>query len=97
MGLACVPISRVPPALTLTFPPTMVRVLWTTRLKARIPLIVVVLAEPAVSIVTVVVAMIATGLQAVGIKPVFQVLEADQSPLITELIAWQALPCCQTM
>ena len=45
IGLACVPISNVPPGFTVILPPTNVMVLEVVRLNFRVPLIVVVLAE----------------------------------------------------
>ena len=65
MGAPTVPMSKVPPALTVMFPPTNVIVLVAVRLNWSVPLMVVVLATALLaSIVTVVPAAITTGLQA---------------------------------
>jgi hypothetical protein len=73
MGEASVPMSKVPPLFTVMLPPTKVNVLDTTRLKLKVPLIVVVLATALVSIVTVCPAWIVTVLQALGTNPKLQV------------------------
>src|SRR5262245_46199608 len=67
MGLASDPMSSVPPALTLTFPPTMVSVLPTTLLNVKMPFTVVVEAvAEEISSVTVCPLAINTALQEVG-------------------------------
>src|SRR5258706_3451323 len=79
MGLASVPISSVPPAATVRFPPTSVKVLELTRLARKVPLIVVVLAVALeMSSVTVVPPAITTGLAAVGTTQESQVDVSDQ-------------------
>src|SRR5258706_7338234 len=98
MGLALVPMSKVPPTFTDMLPPTSINALSPLRLYVKVPFIVVVLATALlVSIVTVWLVAIVTALQLVGIKPVFQVLELDQFPVWTLFIAWHVLPVCQTI
>ncbi len=83
IGLACVPMSNRPPALTLMLPLTIMNSLSPVREKDRVPLIVVVLAVAVlVSTVTVVPAAIVTVLQETGTKPRFQVEGLDQLPFV---------------
>src|SRR5437899_5658563 len=86
MGAACVPKVKVPPALTLAFPPTIVRLLLATVLNCSVPVTVVVLARKPLSIVTVVPLTTLTALHWVGTWLPAQVGGADQLPL-----AWLAI------
>src|SRR5437879_8903940 len=80
MGEAAVPRVKVPPALTVTDPPTIVRVLFTTVLNFSVPLIVVVLAvavvmstvtmSPARMVTVSTLAGHPTGLQVAGVPQV---------------------------
>src|SRR5690348_8632525 len=87
IGLAEVPISSVPPAATVMFPPTSVNVLDTRRLKDKVPLIVVVLAVALDrSTVTVSPARMTTGLQLVGTNPLSHVPALPHPPLPDDVI-----------
>ena len=84
MGSAEVPIFSVPPELTEMLPPMTVKVLESTRLKYKVPLMVVVLPiSPPESVVTTLPAAIVTGVQELGTTFRFQVLGCDQPPEVT--------------
>ena len=92
IGAAAVPNVKVPAAFTVTFPPTIVRLLVLTVLNCKVPLMVVVLAVAVLmSRVTVLPEATVTALQLVGTKPVFQVAAFDQFPVTMLVTVWQVL------
>jgi hypothetical protein len=92
MGEAEVPMSKVPPGLTVTLPPTTVKLLEFTRLKIKFPFMVVARAVAVVmSRVTVSPERMVTVSAAVG-TPAVHVAARDQKPFPFEVIAAARLP-----
>ena len=88
MGLAAVPIARVPPAFTDILPPTTVKELFTVELNLSVPLIVVVLAVALdMSTVTVAPERIVRVLQATGTMAGLHVEGEPQLPPAPTLVA----------
>jgi len=86
MGLSCVPISSQPPLFTSILPPTMVRVLWTVRLKDSWPLTVTVEEmASSVSTITVSPAAMVVSVHSLGTTPHDQVFGLYHPPSLTLL------------